>query len=136
MRCLDSALCYCKSNTVRSDNPVLDKSYRFAVDIVRFCRVLQEQKREYILSKQLLRSGTSVGANIEEAQQPQSRADFLSKMSIALKEAYESRYWLRLMCDTNIATSDQLRPFFQQLEEIISLLVRITYSTKHPSCSS
>lgn len=111
-------------------NPIREKSYTFAVDIVRFCLKMQEAKREYVVTKQLLKSGTSVGANVEEAQQPQSRADFISKMSIALKEAYESRFWLRLIRDTGLATLQEMGTLFEQIDEIIRLLVTITTSSK------
>ncbi|HLD64205.1 MAG TPA: four helix bundle protein [Candidatus Peribacteraceae bacterium] len=80
-------------------NPLRAKSYEFALAIVNLYKRLQSDQREYVLSKQLLRSATSVGANVEEAQQAQSRRDFILKTSIAMKEAYESRYWLRLLQD-------------------------------------
>ncbi|HVW66490.1 MAG TPA: four helix bundle protein [Candidatus Peribacteraceae bacterium] len=110
-------------------NVLRDKSYDFAVHIVIFCRLLQE-KREYILSKQLLRSGTSVGANIEEALQAQSKQDFIAKLSISLKEAYESRYWIRLINDTGYANLDDCEQLQQELQEVIALLVSILKKTK------
>ena len=73
------------------------KSFCFAVRIVKLCKYLRNTQKEYVLSKQLLRSGTSIGANIAEAEQAQSRADFIAKMNIALKEAVETNYWLRLL---------------------------------------
>ena len=79
------------------DPIVQDKSFDFAVRIVNLCRYLQPQHKEYILSKQLLRSGTSIGANISESQQAQRRPDFINKLNIALKEACETDYWLRLL---------------------------------------
>lgn len=112
------------------NNPIREKSYMFAVDIVRFCFKIQEKKREYVLTKQLLKSGTSVGANVEEAQQPQSRADFISKMSISLKEAYESRFWLRLIRDSSLAAAQEVEPFLEQVDEIIRILVAITMTSK------
>lgn len=102
----------------------------FAVDVVKFCLGIQEKKKEYVVTKQLLKAGTSIGANIEEAQQPQSRADFTSKMSIALKEAYESRFWLRLIRDSGLATPQEMGTLFEQIDEIIRLLVTITTSSK------
>ena len=78
------------------NNAIQDKSFRFAVRIVNLCRYLQTEQKEYILSKQLLRCGTSIGANVAESQQAQSRPDFISKLNIALKEAYETNYWIRL----------------------------------------
>ena len=79
------------------DNVIESKSFSFAVRIVKLCRNLQSDNKEFVLSKQLLRSGTSIGANVAESQQAQSRADFISKLSIALKEAVETNYWLRLL---------------------------------------
>ena len=82
------------------DNIIEEKSFRFAVRIVNLNKHLQTNKKEFVMSKQLLRSGTRIGANISEAQQAQSRTDFLSKLEIALKEASETKYWLRLICAT------------------------------------
>ena len=83
------------------------KSFLFSVRIVKLARYLQEEKKEYILSKQLIRAGTSIGANIVEAQQAQSRADFISKLSIALKEASETNYWLRLLNATEYLSESE-----------------------------
>ena len=83
---------------------IANKSFHFSVRIVRLCRHLQQNKKEFVLSKQLLRSGTSIGANVAEAKQAQSRADFLSKASIALKEAAETSCWLRLLHATDSLT--------------------------------
>ena len=79
------------------DNVIEEKSFHFAVRIVKLNQYLRTKKKEYILSKQLLRSGTSIGANVAESQQAQSRADFISKLHIALKETAETEYWLRLL---------------------------------------
>ncbi|MCU7919490.1 MAG: four helix bundle protein [Candidatus Thiodiazotropha sp. (ex Epidulcina cf. delphinae)] len=81
-------------------NVVRDKSFRFAVRIVNAARYLQQNHREFVLSKQLLRSGTSIGANIEEAMAGQSRKDFIAKMAIASKETRETHYWIRLLIST------------------------------------
>ena len=91
------------------DNIIQDKSFRFAVRIVNLCRYLQTEQKEYILTKQLLRSGTSIGANVAESQQAQSRPDFISKLNIALKEAYETNYWLRLLCETQYLKQDEFQ---------------------------
>ena len=80
-----------------SKSVVKDKSFDFAVRIVKLCRYLREEKKEFVLSKQLLRSGTSIGANISEAQRGQTKPDFYAKISIALKEASETEYWIRLL---------------------------------------
>jgi four helix bundle protein len=102
------------------ENVVRRKSYDFALTIVGLYKRLAEQ-REFILSKQLLRSGTSIGANIEEAIAGQSRRDFVAKMAIALKEARECRYWLRLLHDSNVVEVDVSREFLG-VEELICLL--------------
>ena len=94
-----------------SESLLLSKSKRFALDIIRFCNCLRENKKEHILTKQLIRSGTSIGANIKEAFCGQSRADFIAKLHIALKECSESEYWLELLmesgyCDDNTLLND------------------------------
>ena len=83
------------------DNVILVKSKRFAIDIVNLYKDLSNNQKEFVLSKQMLRAGTSIGANVKEAQNAQSKADFLSKMSIALKEADETEYWLELLYETD-----------------------------------
>ena len=89
---------------------ICERSYEFAVRIVRVCREMDKRPDgSKALTNQLIRSGTSVGANIEEAQGSQSRADFISKMSIACKEARETHYWLRLLADSGIMTNDELQ---------------------------
>lgn len=105
------------------DSPLRSKSFAFATDVVEFCRIVMKREREYVLTKQLLSAGTSIGANIEEAIQAQSRADFVSKMSIALKEAYESRYWIRLMLASRLCKFSESQSFFNSLDEIIRMLV-------------
>ena len=86
----------------KSENVLKNKSYAFALQVVKLCRKLQEEKKEYVLSKQLLRSGTAIGALTEEANQAESKADFIHKLSIANKEANETQYWIRLLIDTEI----------------------------------
>ena len=97
---------------------------------MKLCQYLREEKKEYPLSKQLLRSGTSIGANVAEAQQAQSRADFASKMNIALKESAETNYWLRLLYATNYLTQEEFSSIFPDSEEITKLLIAITKSAK------
>lgn len=113
--------------TGRSANVVLDKSYAFALAVIATYQRMTEQ-REFVLSKQLLRSGTSIGANVEEAQAAQSTKDFVSKMSIACKEARESRYWLRLLDRSKLCKLDFI-PLLEQVEELIRLLCAILKST-------
>lgn len=110
------------------ENLVKDKSYDFALAAIKLYQSLTA-KKEFVLSKQLLRSATSIGANIEEAAAGQSRADFLSKMSIASKEARESNYWLRLLRDSGIATEKELQPLLVESESLIRLLTSIVKST-------
>ena len=100
-----------------------NKSFRFAVRIVKLCKCLRSERNEYILSKQLLRSGTSIGANISEAQQAQSRADFLSKLNIALKEASETEYWLRLLAETDYLTKAEFESIYADCDELLKILV-------------
>lgn len=119
-----------KYSIAGSRNVIQQKSFDFAVKIVRFCRELSEQ-REYVISKQLLRSGTSIGANVEEGQQAQSRKDFYSKMCIALKESYETRFWLRLIRAAFENSTSQISILLVDIEEIIRLLVAITKTTRH-----
>lgn len=114
----------------RFPGPLHEKSYRFALSVIVFCQNLINIKKEFILSKQLMRSGTSIGANIEEAQQPQSRADFISKLSIALKEAYESRYWLRLIFDAGYSEMPAIENLVNQCEEIIGMLAKSVRTSK------
>jgi four helix bundle protein len=106
-------------------NPVRQKSFNFAMMTVELCRELQAD-REYVISKQLMKSGTSVGANIEEAISAESRKDFLHKLNLALKEARESHYWLRLLVATNTQVTADLQSHLMAADELIRLLVSIT----------
>ena len=107
------------------------KSFAFALEIIRLYQQLQTAK-EFVLSKQLLRSGTSIGANVEEAGAAQSRRDFLSKMSIAAKEARETKYWLRLLQESELVTLD-LKTEIAQIDEIIRILTAIVKTTQASS---
>ena len=107
-----------------------DKSFVFAVRIVNLYRYLCDGKREFVLSKQLLRSGTSIGANIREALQAQSKRDFLSKINIALKEANETAYWIELLYATKFISNKQKDSILSDCNEIISILVTIVKTTK------
>ncbi|MGM9601826.1 MAG: four helix bundle protein [Faecousia sp.] len=109
---------------------VAEKPFDFAVRIVKLCQHLQNSKQEYVLSKQLMRSGTSVGANVSEARQGQSRADFVSKMSIALKETTETKYWLRLLQATDFLTEKEYLSINSDCVEIEKMLTSIIKSTK------
>ena len=115
-----------------SENAVVTKSFDFAIRIVNLCKYLTNKKKEYTLSKQLLRSGTSIGANVSEAQRGQSKADFTAKMCIALKEANESDYWLKLLYRTDYLTQVQYQSIQKDMQELLGLLtsIRKTSGTK------
>ena len=106
------------------------KAKAFAVRIVKFSKFLENEKREYILSKQILRSGTSIGANLHECINAQSRADFVSKMQIALKEANETDYWLELFLESEIIDQLMYKSLHDDLNEIIALLISSIKTTK------
>ena len=112
------------------DNVIESKSFSFAVRIVKLCRHLQSDNKEFVLSKQLLCSGTSIGANVAESQQAQSRADFISKLSIALKEAVETNYWLRLLYATDYLSSTEYSSVITDCKELEKLLTAILKTTK------
>ena len=111
-----------------SKSVVKDKSFDFAVRIVKLCRYLREEKKEFVLSKQLLRSGTSIGANVSEAQRGQTKPDFYAKISIALKEASETEYWIRLLHATEYINNKEFSSLHSDINELISLLVSICNS--------
>lgn len=111
-------------------NLIEDKSFNFAIRIVNLNKYLVEQKHEYILSKQLLRSGTSIGANVAEAQQAQSNADFLTKVNISLKEAAETKYWLRLLEATNYLSEKEANSILDECIELEKILYSIVRTTK------
>ena len=112
------------------DNAIEDKSYRFAVRIVNLCKYVQKMHNEYVMTRQLMRAGTSIGANVAEAQRAQSRADFIAKLSISHKEAYESRYWIRLMHETGYLDDGQAGSILRDCLEIEKLLTAILLRLK------
>lgn len=112
------------------ENVIERKSFDFAIRIVRLYRYLTTEKREFVLSKQLLRCGTSIGANVSEAQFGQTKADFTAKMNIALKEANETLYWLRLLYRTDYLTEKEFRSMESEIAEILKILVSICKSAK------
>lgn len=108
-----------------------ERSFRFAVRIVKLCQYLEKQDRvSRTLANQLLRSGTSIGANVEEAQAGQSKADFTAKMSISRKEARETLYWLRLLKKSEIASEDQLKEITQEADELVRILTSIVKTSQ------
>ena len=109
------------------NNNIQKKSFLFAIRVVNLCKILRDERKETILSKQLLRSGTSIGANVAEAQNAQSRADFQSKLNIALKEATETKYWLQLLEATDYLTTEEFASIHSdcaELERILSASVK------------
>ena len=114
----------------KADNIIQTKSYAFAVRIVRLYQHLASEKKEFVLSKQVLRCGTSIGANVEEAIGGQSRADFVAKLSIAYKESRETSYWLRLLKDTDYITIPQFESLYADAEELCRIIAAIQKSTK------
>ncbi len=110
------------------ENVSAEKSFDFAVRIVNLYKHLSQEKKEYVLSKQLLRCGTSIGANIAEAQRGQSKADFTAKMCIALKEANEAEYWIRLLHQTGYLEDKEYESIHPDIEQIIGLLMSICRS--------
>ena len=110
--------------------PILDRSYDFAVRIVRLNKYLNNTFNEKILSSQILRSGTSIGANVCEATRGQSKRDFISKMNIALKESYETQYWLKLLKDGEYITSDEFNSLHADNQVITNIIAKIILTSK------
>ena len=115
------------------ENVIKDKSFAFALRTVKMYQFLCEQKKEFVISKQLLRSGTSVGALVREAEQAESSADFIHKMAIALKEANETEYWIELLFQSNYIDETSFNSIKSDLIEILKLLVSIIKTTKQNS---
>lgn len=110
---------------------ITERTFNFAVRVVKLCKFLERQDRvSRTLANQLLRSGTSIGANVEEAQAGQSKADFIAKMSIARKEARETHYWLRLLKESEIVPESQLSEIVQEADEIIRILTAIVKTSQ------
>ena len=111
-------------------NVIKDKSFRFAVKVVKIYKKVTVEQKEYVLSKQFLRSGTAVGAMAREAEYSESRKDFVHKFSIALKEANETRYWIELMRETEFLSQPVFESIHEDVTEIIKILTSIIKSTK------
>ena len=112
------------------ENIIQVKSFAFAIRIVNAYKYLQSEKKEFVLSKQLLRSGTSIGANVEEADSGQSKKDFIAKMSISLKEAKETHYWLRLLAKTGYMDEKMFDSMIADCDEVILILTRILQTSR------
>jgi four helix bundle protein len=112
-------------------NVLKDKSYAFALRTIKLSKHLAATRKEYVLSKEVLRSGTSIGANVAEANQAQSRPDFVSKLSIALKEATETEYWIHLLRDSGYLTKNEADSLLTDCTELVRLLTAIIKTTRN-----
>ena len=113
---------------MKTDNLIADKTFDFALQIISFYIQLKTEK-EFVLSKQLLRAGTSIGANVEEAIAAQSKKDFINKMSIASKEARETKYWLRLLNESDLTQLDS-KVYLDEIEHIINIITKIIITSR------
>ncbi len=108
----------------------MDKSFAFALRTIKLYKLLCEERKEYVLSKQMMRSGTSIGAMIRESEHAQSKADFINKLSIALKEANETEYWLMLLRQADYLNEDEFNSIIVDCRELLRLLIAIVKTTK------
>ena len=115
---------------MRGENFVKDKSFTFAIRVVRLYKILCEERKEYVLSKQVLRSGTAIGALVRESEHAQSTADFINKLSIALKEANETEYWLMLLHEADYLTEVEYDSIIKDCKELLRLLISIIKKMK------
>ena len=119
-----------------AESIVATKSYNFALRIIKLCKHLTQEQREFVLAKQVLRSGTSIGANVEEALGGQSKADFRHKLSITLKEARETSYWLRLLKDSDFIKPDAFNSIHGECDELIKILRSIILTSQQKENNS
>lgn len=115
---------------MQRENIIKEKTFQFSVKIVKLYKYLIEEKKEYTLSRQILKSGTSIGANVEEADAGISKADFSAKISIAYKEAKETHYWLRLLYETNYLTEKVSKEYLNDCTEICKILFSILKTSR------
>ncbi len=130
---MQNAECKMQNDTGKNENIIVEKSFEFAVRIVNLSKYLMREQKEFVLSKQLLRCGTSIGANVAEAQRGQSKADFAAKMNIALKEANETQYWIKLLYRTEYLNRVQYESINGDIVDILGILTAIcktAYATK------
>lgn len=116
---------------MKKDNVIQIKSYNFSVKVVKLYKEIVEKEKEYVLSKQLLRSATSIGANVEEAIGGQSRKDFFAKLTIAYKEARETHYWIRLLKDTEYIVKEKANDLLADIEEILRIIGSIQKTVRN-----
>ncbi len=114
---------------IRKDNVIINKSKEFAIESIKICKFLKEDKKEFVLSEQFLRSATSIGANVREGLSSISRKEFLSKLNISLKESFESEYWLELLFETGYINKEQFENLMLKSVELIKLLTSIIKTT-------
>ena len=115
---------------MKNDNVILEKSKAFALEIIELYKHLTVDKKEFIMSKQVLRSGTSIGANAREAVRGQSKADFNAKLFVSLKEAEETAYWLELLNESGYIDNDMFKSLYSNCDELIRILVKILKNIK------
>lgn len=115
---------------MKTQSNIKNKTYAFALNIVKLCLIVQKDHKEYVLTKQLIRSATSIGANIEEGSQSPTRADFIYKHTISLKEAFESNYWIRLLKDTGLVSPQIASDLLNDCIEIQKILITIVKKSK------
>ena len=118
---------------MKRDNIVQEKSYNFALRIIQLNQLIIEETKEYVLAKQILKSGTSIGANVEEAIGAQSRKDFKAKLSISYKEARETRYWIRLLRDSNLIDKELSQSLIKDCNELLKIIGSIIQTLKNPN---
>ncbi len=114
----------------KKENIIKEKSFRFALRIIKLSKFFKNEQKDFVLSKQILRSGTSIGALIHEAEHAQSKADFINKLSIALKEANETDYWIELLFQSENITKESYQFLKPDIQELIKLLVTIIKTSK------
>ncbi len=115
---------------MKTDNLIVDKSKEFAIRMIRLYQHLEEKKQGFALSRQVLRSGTSIGANVKEASRAQSKADFIAKMQIALKEASETEYWIELLMETKYITEKAGESLLEDCQSLIKMIMTIVKTAK------
>ncbi len=115
---------------MKKENVIQVKSYKFAVRVVNLYKFLTNEKKEFVMSKQVLRSGTAVGALMREAEHAQSKADFVNKSSVALKEANETLFWLELLKDTEYLEQKDFQSIYDDADELVKILVKIVKTSK------
>ncbi|WP_425076788.1 four helix bundle protein [Psychroserpens sp. S379A] len=119
---------------MKKENVIKTKSFQFAIKIVELYKILTVSKREFVMSKQLLKSGTSIGANVRESEHAESKADFIHKLSIALKEANETEYWLDLLKQTEYLENSDYLALKNDIKELLKILISIIKSSKNNNC--